>query len=167
MRIWLTLTAFVACVAWGSEVETLRVTIDPGVELKGKVLLNEQKDIQPGWTLTSIKNGPDLDLGFNDYIDLRLKLGKGSKGLVFVKYGTDRTPGINTEPSIQLPANLLKRDGQWHVYRLDVALERIWRGTLTDLQVISTASGADLNQVTVGDVPDQGYVPEDANLPVT
>ncbi len=163
MRIAVLFAAAIVCSAWSQEVQTLRVVCDPANELKGTVLLKEAK--VSSWILKDIAGGPDLDLAFNDYVDIGLRLDKSSKNPVVLRYGTDRTPGSSQERLILIPDKDLKRDNKWHIYRLDLALERWWRGSLTDLQV--DCQGATINMVKVGDEPGPDYVPEDANLPVT
>jgi carbonic anhydrase/acetyltransferase-like protein (isoleucine patch superfamily) len=100
-------------------------------------------------------NGPDLDLGFNDYLQIRLKLPAGSTGEVRFFYGTSTRPGFNHSRRFSIPSSSLIRDGAFHTYRLDLGLEVFWRDTLRDLRVgpMAAASGEfEVDYIEVGDV---------------
>ncbi len=108
---------------------------------------------------TSIASGPDLDLGFNDFLELRLQVPAGYAGVVQIYYGTTLTAGFAATRQIDIPASLIPKDGAFHTYRLNLGLEVYWRGTLRDLR-IDPVDGAGtsgmsfaLDYVRVGDEP--------------
>lgn len=102
----------------------------------------------------AITGGPDLDLGFNDYLQLRLKLPAAYAGDVKIEYGTTVNPGFATTRQFVLPAASIVRDGGFHVYRLDLGLEVFWRDALRDLRLtplVAATGSFQLDYVEVGD----------------
>jgi len=100
-------------------------------------------------------NGPDLDLAYNDYLDLRIKAAAGSTGDISVFYGVANAgvpgmTGFSPSRMVSVPAGTVVRDGVFHTYRLYMGLEQLWRGMLTDFRV--EAPGTTLETVRVGDV---------------
>jgi hypothetical protein len=102
----------------------------------------------------------DLDLGFNDFLDVSLKLSRVSSGPVSFAYKTKKTVALAGPKSFEIPAKLLLRDGKWHVYRVDLGLEKLWRGALAGLSVapLKTADTM-LGKVTIGDTEKGLYIP--------
>jgi hypothetical protein len=104
---------------------------------------------------TALDNGPDLDLGFNDYLQLRLKVPPGYTGDILLEYGTTVNTGFSSDRRVTIPAVSIPQDSAFHVYRLDLGLEVWWRDTLRDLRVtpLLSATGAfELDYLEVGDV---------------
>ena len=146
------------------------VVLDPVQPLKGTVVIESSAALSDdGWATSGLKNGPDLDLGFNDYMDIRLQLDKDSTGAIRVRYGTSRTLGLDKSREFEIPADTLKRDGEWHVYRVDLGLEKLWRGNLADLAVSQDKAnpGCRFGGMTVGDFGAENYVPNYEGLPKT
>lgn len=149
------------------------VVLDPDQVLKGGVVIESSTALSDnGWAVTGLKSGPDLDLGFNDLMDVRLRVDKDSTGAVRVRYGTSRTPGLDKSREFEIPADTLKRDGQWHVYRVDLGLEKLWRGNLADLAVLPPSAdkaktGCEFGGVTVGDFGAEVYIPNYEGFPKT
>jgi hypothetical protein len=158
------------------------VAIDPSDRLTGTVLgdWNVAGNLE-GWTTSNVNalavasgalkgsaagaapllhrnglvNGPDLDLGFNDYLQIRLKLPAVQTGDVLFYYGTSTRPGFNHSRRFSIPSSSLIRDGAFHTYRLDLGLEVFWRDTLRDLRVrpMAAASGDfEVDYIEVGDI---------------
>ncbi|MBI5832052.1 MAG: hypothetical protein HZB16_07050 [Armatimonadetes bacterium] len=157
-RRWLLLAVVPACLAplWAGEPFTVQV--DPPDRLVKATVW------QPVVEAKELAKGPDLDLGYNDYLQLRLRLPKAAVPLS-IDYGTSVAPGL--EPArrrISLPAAKLIWDGAWHTYRLDLGLEVPWRDTLRDLR-LNLPAGAEAEYVEVGDVPgDELAVNTDLNI---
>ena len=104
-------------------------------------------------------SGPELDFGFNDFLEFRLQVPAGYAGVVQIFYGTTLTTGFAATRQIDIPASLIPKDGAFHTYRLNLGLEVYWRGTLRDLR-IDPVDGAGtsgmsfaLDYVRVGDEP--------------
>ena len=104
---------------------------------------------------TAIAGGPDLDLGFNDYLQLRLKLPASYTGDVKIEYGTTTNTGFAATRQFVLPAASIIKDVAFHTYRLDMGLEVFWRDTLRDLRITPVLAGTghfEIDYVEVGDV---------------
>lgn len=107
-------------------------------------------------------SGPDLDLGFNDVLDLRLQVPAWFTGTVSIYYGTTGTAGISAARVVTIPNSALVKDGAPHLYRMDMGLEVFWRATLRDLRVeLSDASGVAfaMDYLRVGDRTGAVYRP--------
>lgn len=107
-------------------------------------------------TLATLAGGPDLDLGFNDYLQIRLKLPASYAGDVRFDYGTTTRTGFHLARRFVIPAASLIHDGQFHTYRLDLGLEVFWRDFLRDLRItplIDATGRFELDYIEVGDVP--------------
>ncbi|NCA12336.1 hypothetical protein EBR56_11165 [bacterium] len=106
----------------------------------------------------NIAAGPDLDRGYFDFVQTRLKLPRGfSQDFVF-QFGTDTHPGFAADRSFTIPAAQVAADGQWHTYRLDVGLEVWWRDALRDLSIqpaggLAPGDTVQVDYVEVGDLP--------------
>lgn len=109
--------------------------------------------------LEGIAGGPDLDLGWNDFIEMRIQVPAGYGGDVRIFYGTSYTPGFSAERSFIIHSSLIPDDGQFHTYRIDVGLVPLWRSTLSDLRIAPVSgegtSGMNfaIDHVRVGDQP--------------
>src|ERR1035437_8624775 len=99
--------------------------------------------------LANFSSGPDLDLGFNDFIELRLQVPANYTNYIQIFYGTTSytvanaagafvtaaTTGFSANRVITIPAAGIPKDGAFHVYRMDVGLEPSWRATLRDIRI--------------------------------
>jgi len=104
---------------------------------------------------TGLVNGPDLDLGFNDYLQIRLQVPSAYTGGVRFEYGTTVNPGFAATRQFVLPASKIIRDGAFHTYRIDLGLEVFWRDRLRDLRItplLATTGAFQIDYVEVGDV---------------
>lgn len=109
---------------------------------------------------TAVANGPDLDFGYFDYLQFRLKLPEGRRDDIILYYGHTNAPLINTGSTrnLVIPADVIPTDGQWHTYRLDLGLAVWWRDRLTDLRIYPLGtSGGDgqsfqMDYIEVGDL---------------
>lgn len=84
-------------------------------------------------SLGALASGPDIDYGFNDYLQIRLKLPASYTGDVRIEYGTSVNPGFAAARRFVLPAASIVKDGAFHTYRLELGLEVFWRDALRDL----------------------------------
>jgi hypothetical protein len=128
-----------------------------GLGVSGGVLTatNATTSVNGSMSRTAMVGGADLDLGFNDYLQLRVKLPVGYAGDVRVEFGTATHPGFAATRQFVIPAASVVKDGAFHVYRLDLGLEVYWRGTLRDLRItplIGFAGQFQVDYVEVGDV---------------
>lgn len=113
-------------------------------------------------SLLNITNGPDLDLGFNDYLDLRIQVPAVFTGDVRVYYGSSYTSGISASRMLTIPNAVIPKDGAAHSYRLALGLEVPWRGNLTDLRIeLTSASGVGfaVDYLHIGDLTGEVYQP--------
>jgi carbonic anhydrase/acetyltransferase-like protein (isoleucine patch superfamily) len=126
----------------------------------------------PYLALLNFANGPDLDLAFNDYIDLRLQAPTGFSGNILLYYGVTNTPGISSSRLFTIPNASIPQDGQFHVYRIFIGPQVFWRGNLRDLRLDPLGAAASAGQtfavdyVRVGDLYGDSYYPRySANCP--
>jgi autotransporter-associated beta strand protein len=140
----------------------------PGVA--GGAISGTSSNAEPVLQRTNISDGPDLDLAFNDYVDLRIQLPSTYTGDVQLYFGVtdgggaegNLTPvltGFSNDRMVTLPNASIVKDGAFHTYRIDMALEPWWRGKLNDLRIDpATVSGTAfaLDFVRIGDT---GVVP--------
>jgi autotransporter-associated beta strand protein len=109
-------------------------------------------------------SGPDLDLGFNDYLELRIQVPASHTGDIRISYGTTATIGFNAARVLEIPDALVPADGAFHTYRIDVGPEPWWRASLRDLRIEpSTTSGQAfaIDYLRVGDLPGDVYLTND------
>ena len=110
-------------------------------------------------TLAALTGGPDQALGFNDYLQVRIKVPAAFTGDIQFEYGTTAKTGFATDRVFTIPSASIPKDGAFHTYRLDLGLEVWWRDYLRDLRLtpmpgITTAGLAfELDYVEVGDLP--------------
>jgi hypothetical protein len=108
---------------------------------------------------TAIASGPDLDLGYNDFIELRVQVPASYTGAIQIFYGTTMTTGFASDRVITIPAATVPDDGAFHTYRIDAGLEPYWRSTLRELRVdaVDGTGSAGMNfaidYVRIGDAP--------------
>jgi hypothetical protein len=108
--------------------------------------------------------GADLDLGFNDFVDIEILLPQGFKGGVFIDYVAE---GQSAEAPgrIVLPVAAMAT-GRIQAVRVDVGLVPGWRGMLKQaaLVIAPVAGGAvGVGRILVGDAPGAA-TPLDLNL---
>jgi len=128
------------------------------------VLAGSAGDVDSQVSRVNFVGGADLDLGFNDYLDLRLQLPADYFGDVQIYYGDTFYPGISGTRVVTIPSAQIPKDGAFHVYRIDMGLEVYWRATLRDLRIdAQDATGAGkafaLDYVRVGDLQGDVYLP--------
>ena len=107
-------------------------------------------------TLAPLTGGPDLDFGFFDYLQIRLKLPAAYTGDVRFDYGTSTRNGFAAARRFVIPAASIIKDGQFHTYRLDLGLDVFWRDSLRDLRItpiIDDTGGFEIDYIEVGDIP--------------
>ena len=107
MRYWIILAVVLLGVCPAFAVDINPVVVDPAKPLTGTVIMQGST---LNWSVSGLKDGPDLDLGFNDYIDVRLQLAKESTGSVRIGYGATATQGFDKSRQIEIPADKLLRD---------------------------------------------------------
>lgn len=132
--------------------------------VSGGVLTGTASGSDSQLTRFSMAGGPDLDLGFNDYLDIRLQVPADYSGDVLIHYGTTATPGIGGTRVLTIPAAQIPKDGAFHVYRFDLGLEVYWRSFLRDLRIDpldSTGAGKTfaIDYIRVGDLTGDVYLP--------
>ena len=124
-------------------------------------------------SISNFASGPDLDLGFNDFIELRVQVPAAYTGNIQIFYGTTSyavgtagggatnatTTGFSASRVITIPSSSIPKDGAFHTYRIDAGLEPAWRATLRDLR-IDAVDGAGtsgmafaIDYVRIGDEP--------------
>ncbi len=109
--------------------------------------------------------GPDLDLGFFDQLEIRIRVPATFAGNIQIYYGVTNTPGINAARVITIPNALIPKDGAFHVYRVELGLERYWRGNLRDLRIDPLGNAASVGDafavdyIRVGDKAGDVYLP--------
>jgi hypothetical protein len=98
--------------------------------------------------------GADLDLGFNDFVDVEILLPQGFKGGVFIDYVAEGQ-SVEAPGRIVLPVAALAT-GRMQVVRVDVGLVPAWRGMLKQAAlVIEPAAGGavGVGRILIGDAP--------------
>lgn len=104
---------------------------------------------------TAISGGPDLDLGFNDYLQIRIQLPAAYAGDVRIEFGTTVKTGFAADRLFVIPAASIPKDGAFHTYRLALGLEIWWRDLLRDLRItplLSATGSFAIDYIEVGDV---------------
>ena len=106
-------------------------------------------------------SGPDLDLGFNDYLELRIQVPASHTGDINISYGTTATTGFSTARVLSIPDALVPTDGAFHTYRIDVGPEPWWRANLRDLRIEPSSTSGQafaIDYLRVGDLPGDVYL---------
>lgn len=111
-----------------------------------------------GVTLDFPEPGPDLDLGFRDFVEVDLQLPKDFAGRVYLEFRPDWLAESAAAARVEVPAKSLPVDGARHRLRIDLGLVPRWRGFLRQLAVVVTpvaGKGGVLSfgRVQVGDAP--------------
>ena len=143
-----------------------------GASVAGGTLSGTANGSDPQVLLTGLgTNGPDLDLAFNDYVDVRLQVPAGFSGGVQIYFGAtnnyyytaDATTGFNTNRAVTVTN--VPTDGAFHVYRVFFGPHPYWRGNLSDVRVDPLGTAATngeafaLDYVRVGDLTGDVYTP--------
>ncbi len=143
-----------------------------GATVSGGLLSGTAAGTDPQVMLTRLgANGPDLDLAFNDYLDVRLQVPAGFGGTVLVYFGAtnnyfgtaNTTTGFSSSREVTITN--LPADGNFHVYRIFFGPHVDWRGNLSDVRVDPLGSAATigdaftLDYVRVGDLTGDTYTP--------
>ncbi len=105
--------------------------------------------------------GPDLDLGFNDYVELRIQVPASHTGDIRISYGTTATTGFSAARVLVIPDAMVPTDGAFHTYRIDVGPEPWWRANLRDLRIEPSATSGQafaIDYLRVGDLPGDVYL---------
>ena len=100
--------------------------------------------------------GPDLDLGFNDFLEVRMQVPANYADEVQIYYGTTSTTGFSANRLITIPNATIPKNGTFNTYRIDVGPEPWWRASLRDLRIDpGNASGVAfaIDYIRVGDEP--------------
>jgi carbonic anhydrase/acetyltransferase-like protein (isoleucine patch superfamily) len=143
-----------------------------GATVSGGWLSGTAAGTDPQIMLTRLgANGPDLDLAFNDYLDVRLQVPAGFGGAVLVYFGATNnyTGTANTttgfSASREVTITNIPTDGNFHVYRIFFGPHVDWRGNLSDVRVDPLGNAATigdafaLDYVRVGDLTGDVYLP--------
>ena len=141
-----------------------------GAAVGDGVLSATSSSSTPLVSLLQIANGPDLDLGFNDYLEIRIQVPAGYQGDIRFFYRAISASGAISDGVFSIPAASVAKDGAFHTYRIDLGLERAWRGILTDLQIqpVNAAGLAfAIDYVRIGDLPEDVYLPNTTDQPVS
>ena len=111
------------------------------------------------FTVTFPTPGTDLDLGYNDFLDLDLLLPAGFAGSVVVEYAAEGVDEDEPMERIVLPLGPLAADGRHRRVRLDFGLVPLWRGFLTRAALVIEPDAASrgkpvaVGSLLVGDAP--------------
>ena len=103
--------------------------------------------------------GADLDLGYNDFLDLDLMLPPGFAGTVAVEFAAEGIDADEPMERIVLPPAPLAADGRHRRVRLDLGLVPRWRGFLTRAALVIEPDAASrgkpvaVGMLLVGDSP--------------
>jgi hypothetical protein len=147
--------------------------VNATVSVSGGILSGTATTTDSRVQLSGFSSGPDLDLGYNDFLEVRMQVPANYTGGIQIFYGTTTytvntasggtttaaTTGFSSTRVITIPTTSIPKDGAFHVYRLDLGLEPAWRATLRDLR-IDPADGAGtsgmafaIDYVRIGDDP--------------
>jgi len=126
------------------------IAVDPTDDLVGATALDLGAALAPPL---------DLDLGYRDFVDLELTLGRRAKedATVTLVFATDAAPDPGAVHRFRVPADELLRDGEVHAYRVDMGLIVPWRGALRRIEV-ETDREVRCSALRVGDRPDDAFV---------
>jgi carbonic anhydrase/acetyltransferase-like protein (isoleucine patch superfamily) len=143
-----------------------------GAAVSGGLLTGTSSGGDPQLALLNLTNGPDLDLGFNDYIDIRLQVPAAFAGNALLYYGVTNTRGISSSRVFTILNSNIASDGVFHVYRVFIGPQAGWRGNLTDLRfdplgaAVADGQAFAIDYIRVGDLAGDVYLPSyTANVP--
>ena len=135
------------------------------VSFSGGVLTGTAGGTNPQLACLNQPAGPDLDLAFFDYADLRLQVPTGFAGTVSIYFGVTNTPGISSNRLVLIANPTLRQDGSFHLYRLFLGPHVYWRGNLTDFRIDPLGAAAitgqtfSLDYIRLGDLANEVYAP--------
>ncbi|MES2924632.1 MAG: LamG-like jellyroll fold domain-containing protein [Verrucomicrobiota bacterium] len=113
----------------------------------------------PTVSRSNFAGGPDLDLGWNDYLEVRMQVPASYTGAIQISYGTTYDNGFDASRVLTIPTSLIPKDGAFHSYRIEMGLVPLWRSTLRDLRIEpvdgagSTGMAFAIDYLRVGDEP--------------
>ena len=144
-----------------------------GATVSGGLLTGTASGGDPQMSLLNAAGGPDLELAFYDYLDLRLQVPAGFSGSIPIYFGTTSTAGISASRVVTIDSTNIPSDGAFHIYRVFFGPEIYWRGNLSDLRIDPLGSSATVGQgfaidyVRLGDLTGDIYYPsyDAANVP--
>jgi len=136
-----------------------------GATVSGGLLTGTSSSNDPWIQTTNITNGPDLDLGFNDYLEIRMQLPATYSGNIEIFFGaTDAgvaaQTGFSGNRMVTVPNASIPKDGNFHTYRINLGPVPMWRGYLNDLRIDpATVSGTPfaIDFIRVGDDATEVY----------
>ena len=136
-----------------------------GATVSGGLLTGTSSSNDPWIQTTNIANGPDLDLGFNDYLEIRMQLPATYSGNIEIFFGaTDAgvaaQTGFSGNRMVTVPNASIPKDGNFHTYRINLGPVPMWRGYLNDLRIDpATVSGTPfaIDFIRVGDDATEVY----------
>ena len=138
--------------------------------VSGGVLSGTTNNTDPQIIRSNFPSGPNLDLGFNDYLELRIQVPANYTDDIQIYYGTTATTGFNAARILTIPNTKILKNGAFNTYRIDVGPEPWWRATLRDLRIdpgSQTGLTFAIDYLRVGDLPGDVYLPNTADQPVT
>ncbi|MCB1132472.1 MAG: hypothetical protein KDN05_15200, partial [Verrucomicrobiae bacterium] len=168
-NVWTTAPASWTGVEWNTDTdfEGWSAAGVTGQSVSGGILsaTSRSNSTDPRFSLTNISDGPDLDLGWNDFIEFRLQLPANYTGEIEIYYGVTNAgvanqTGFGNSRRVVIPNSVIPQDGAFHVYRVDMGLETPWRGKLNDLRIDPATQSSipfALDYIRVGDVPGNDY----------
>jgi hypothetical protein len=163
MKLYVVLSSFMLCTLSSVSAvagEELPVVVDPTNRLAGVTELTSSGG--EGITqleFTNLGDKPDLDLGFNDFLQIELRCPTGFAGEIVFSYGTTVNQGFDSYREFAIPVGTVATDGVWHTYRVDTGLVDLWRDYLRDLRVkLSTDEPFSAGYLEVGDIPNDIYL---------
>ena len=136
-----------------------------GATVSGGLLSGTSTTADPWIQVSNIASGPDLDLGFNDYLEIRMQLPSTYTGNFELYFGvTDAgvasQTGFSGARTVVVPNAAIPKDGAFHTYRIDLGPVPMWRGYLNDLRIDpATVSGTAfaIDFIRVGDDASEVY----------
>ena len=143
------------------------IAVDPDKALAVYSSLNKWKNAGNIYRIGKLEY-PDLDLGFNDYLELQLLTSAGRPSPIKIRYGTTDPASSNIFREMVIPADRILNDGKPHAYRLDLGLEKHWRGMLTYLSITHNGTTTlTVNDILTGDTDGDIYSPNLKDSPAT
>ena len=91
-----------------------------GASVSGGFFSGTTNGTDPQVIRSNIASGPDLDLGFNDFLELRMQVPANYADNIEIYYGTTATTGFSGARLISIPNAMIPKDGAFHTYRIDV-----------------------------------------------
>jgi len=136
-----------------------------GAAVSGGSLSGSTSSNSPRLEITNIAGGPDLDLAFNDYLEIRMQLPASYNGAFEVHFGVADAglaaqTGFSAARVVTVANADIPKDGAFHTYRIDFGPVPMWRGYLNDLRIVpATVSGTafSIDFIRVGDDATEVY----------